>query len=53
MENLPLGSMVLVLLHGDRIADVGFESANPSVVKSIKQRDHAQYLAAAFLPASS
>jgi hypothetical protein len=38
MENLPLEPMMVALQHY-RIAAVDFESANPTVVKSIKQRD--------------
>jgi hypothetical protein len=38
IENLPLEPMIVVL-HHHRIAAVNFESANPTVVKSIKQRD--------------
>jgi hypothetical protein len=38
MENLPPEPMIGVL-HHHRIAAVNFESANPTIVKSIKQRD--------------
>jgi hypothetical protein len=41
MENLPVAPMIwrFALKNRDRISALEFESANPSVVKSIKQRD--------------